>query len=177
VLFALWVTDATFLYALGDHNVELASRMLRVALDIVLLLVTVIGGRVVPAFTAGALRKRGIEPRVRSHRVAEIAAIGSMAVLVVAGIVAPNHGLTAAVALIAAMAHAARIAGWQTLKSFSEPIVWVLHAAYAWLPIGLILKATWLLSGAAWAAHWPHALSVGAAATMILAVMTRATLG
>ena len=177
VLFALWATDAAFLYALGDHNVALASRALRTALDIVLLLVTVIGGRVVPAFTAGALRKRGIEPRVRSHRVVEIAAIGSMAVLVVAEIVAPNHGFTAAVALVAALAHATRLAGWQTLKAFSEPIVWVLHAAYAWLPIGLFLKATWLIFSITWAAHWPHALGAGAAATMILAVMTRASLG
>lgn len=177
VLFALWVADATFLYALGEHDVALASKVLRAALDIVLLLVTVIGGRIVPAFTGGALRKRGIEPRVRSHRVVEIAAIGGMAVLVVADLVAPNHAVTAAVALFAALAHAARIAGWQTLKTFSEPIVWVLHAAYVWLPIGLFLKAAWLTFGVAWAAHWPHALGAGAAATMILAVMTRATLG
>jgi uncharacterized protein involved in response to NO len=177
VLFALWATDATFLYALRDGDVLLAGKALRGALDIVLLLVTVIGGRIVPAFTASALRQRGIEPRVRTHRIVEAVAIGGMILLVVADLAAPAHWLTAAVALVVALAHAARIAGWQTLTSFSEPIVWVLHAAYAWLPIGLLLKAIWLFFGVTWAAQWPHALGAGAAATMILAVMTRASLG
>jgi uncharacterized protein involved in response to NO len=57
------------------------------------------------------------------------------------------------------------------------PIVWVLHLAYAWLPLGLALKALSLLTGAAIAAYWLHALSIGAIATMIVAVMTRASLG
>src|SRR5690606_22344572 len=92
-------------------------------------------------------------------------------------LVAPLHWITAAITLVTAGAHVARIAGWQTLKTFSEPIVWVLHAAYLWLPVGLLLKAAWLLAGWAWTAHWPHALGAGAAATMILAVMTRASLG
>ena len=63
------------------------------------------------------------------------------------------------------------------LRTLAEPIVWVLHAAYVWLPIGLALKAIHLGTGAAWAFQWQHALTVGAAATMILGVTTRAALG
>jgi uncharacterized protein involved in response to NO len=55
--------------------------------------------------------------------------------------------------------------------------VWSLHLAYAWLPAGLAMKAIYLLTGATWTEHWLHALTVGAAASMILAVMTRAALG
>jgi uncharacterized protein involved in response to NO len=62
----------------------------------------------------------------------------------------------------------------QTLR---QPIVWVLHLAYAWIPVGLALKAAALLGGYAIAAFWLHALTVGALTTMILAVMTRAALG
>lgn len=177
VLFVLWGLDATFLYALADRDVLLAGTALRAALDVVLLLVTIIGGRIVPAFTANALRRRGVPVRVRAHRVVEAWAIVSMAVLVFADLVAPTHGVTAGIALTAALAHAVRMSGWQTLTTWREPIVWVLHAAYLWLPIGLLLKAAWLLTGAPWAAHWPHALGAGAAATMIMAVMTRAALG
>ena len=57
------------------------------------------------------------------------------------------------------------------------PIVWILHLAYLWLPIGLALKAAFLFGGFPWAAHWQHALGAGAAGSMILAVMTRASLG
>jgi uncharacterized protein involved in response to NO len=177
VIFALWATDAAFFYALADFDVSLASRAVRIALDIVLLLVTVIGGRIVPAFTAGALRKRGIEVRIRTYPIVEPLAIGSMIAVILFDVIAPAPWATATVALIAAVAHGARMTGWQTVRTFSEPIVWVLHAAYAWLPIGLFLKAIWMLVGAAWAVHWPHALGAGAAATMILAVMTRASLG
>ncbi|HZD54131.1 MAG TPA: NnrS family protein [Woeseiaceae bacterium] len=177
VLFALWLSDATFVRALHDGDVALASTAIRAALDVVLLLVTIIGGRIVPAFTAAALRRRGAEFRVRTHPAVEALAIGGMIALIVADLVAPGHGLTAAVVFVAALAHAARIAGWQTARTLAEPIVWVLHAAYGWLPIGLLLKSVWLVTGAGWAAHWPHALGAGAAATMILAVMTRASLG
>ena len=76
-----------------------------------------------------------------------------------------------------ALAQAIRLARWHSLRTFAEPIVWVLHLAYAWLPIGLALKAVHLLTGAAWAANWLHALGMGAAATMIVAVITRASLG
>lgn len=177
VIFALWATDAAFVYALADFDVLLASRAVRIALDIVLLLITVIGGRIVPAFTAGALRKRGIDVQVRTYPIVERLAIGGMVAVILFDIVAPAHWSAAAVALVAALAHAARMTGWQTPRTFSEPIVWVLHAAYAWLPIGLFLKVISMLTGAAWAVHWPHALGAGAAATMIVAVMTRATLG
>jgi uncharacterized protein involved in response to NO len=53
----------------------------------------------------------------------------------------------------------------------------VLHAAYAFVPLGLALKAFVLLADASWAGKWQHALTYGAFSTMILAVMTRASLG
>jgi uncharacterized protein involved in response to NO len=55
--------------------------------------------------------------------------------------------------------------------------VWVLHLSYAWLPVGLALKAIALLWGPAFAAFWLHGLTIGVLATMTLAVMTRASLG
>jgi uncharacterized protein involved in response to NO len=53
----------------------------------------------------------------------------------------------------------------------------VLHLGYLWLPVGLALKALALLTGASFAAFYLHALTIGAATTMIMAVMTRASLG
>src|SRR5262249_34918816 len=68
VLAALWLADATFLCAIALGDIPLASKMLRLGINIVLLLITVIGGRVVPAFTANALRRRGGEAAVRDNR-------------------------------------------------------------------------------------------------------------
>lgn len=177
IVTVLWAIDAWFLYAITTGEFQLASRVLRVGIGVVLLLVTVIGGRIVPNFTASALRKRGIDVTIRSRPIVERVTIGAMALCVVIDAIAPWHWAAWVVAGIAAIAQAVRLSGWRSLRTLSEPIVWVLHAAYAWLPIGLALKAIYLASGAAWAGHWQHALTIGAAATMIMAVTTRASLG
>ena len=78
---------------------------------------------------------------------------------------------------MAAIAHAWRLIGWRSLRTLDEPLVWSLHLAYAWLPAGLAMKALYFAGNVAWAAHWLHALTIGVAAAMILAVMTRASLG
>ncbi len=177
VLLALWSADAVFLYALLRADVLLATTVLRVSIDVVLLLITVIGGRIVPAFTGNALRKRGVEVRIRSWRWLEVTVIAAMAAAVLIDAVAPFHSMAVVVAAVAALAHALRLAGWQGLRTGREPIVWVLHLAYAWLPVGLALKAIYLRSEAPWATHWLHALTMGAIAMMIVAVVTRASLG
>lgn len=177
VLLVLWLIDVTFVYALWNGDAGLAGTALRTALNVVLLLITVIGGRIVPSFTASALRKRGIDVDVRVRRNIERSVIAGMIILVAADLLVPAHWVTAFIAAAVAAVHGWRMLGWRSMRTIAEPIVWVLHAAYAWLPIGLALKAIYLLTGAGWAAHWMHALSVGAAATMILAVMTRAALG
>lgn len=177
VLAALWGVDAWFLYAFATGDLALASRALRVGIGIVLLLVTMIGGRIVPSFTANALRRRGIDAGIASRPLVERVTIGAMVLAVLVDAIAPWHWAAAAIAGIAAIAQAVRLSGWRSLRTLAEPIVWVLHAAYAWLPIGLALKAIHLSIGAPWALQWQHALTIGAAATMILAVTTRAALG
>jgi uncharacterized protein involved in response to NO len=177
IVAVLWGIDAAFLRAAAAGNAGAADLALRAGIGLVLLLVTIIGGRIVPAFTANALRSRGKAADIRSWKPVEIAAIGAMALAVIADAAAPLSAWAGAVAAIAALAQVLRLAGWRSLRTLDDPIVWVLHAAYAWLPLGLALKAVNLLAGAAWAAQWLHALTIGTAATMILAVMTRASLG
>lgn len=177
VLAGIWLTDVVFLYALMRDDVVLARTALLVAIDIVLLLVTVIGGRIVPAFTANALRARGRAADVRSSRWTDGIVIGAMIAVAVVDIIAPWHRVAGAVAAVAAIAHAGRLIGWRSSRTLDEPLVWSLHLAYAWLPAGLAMKALYLAGHVAWAAHWLHALTIGVAAAMILAVMTRASLG
>jgi uncharacterized protein involved in response to NO len=177
IVTVLWGIDAAFLRSAAAGNLGAADLALRTGIGVVLLLVTVIGGRIVPAFTANALRSRGKAADIRTWKPVEVAAIGAMALSVIVDAAVPMSAWAGAVAALAAFAQALRLAGWRSLRTLDDPIVWVLHAAYAWLPLGLALKAVNLLAGAPWAAQWLHALTIGAAATMILAVMTRASLG
>lgn len=177
VLGAIWLTDACFLYALMRGDASLARSALLVAIDVILLLITVIGGRIVPVFTANALRGRGLAADIRSSRWTDGIVIATMIVVVLADVLASWHPVAGGVAALAAIAQAWRFMGWRSLQTLNEPLVWSLHLAYAWLPVGLAMKAIYQLTGATWAAPWLHALTMGAAASMILAVMTRAALG
>jgi uncharacterized protein involved in response to NO len=177
VLGALWLIDCGFVLALRLGDVVLAERAIRLAIDIILLLVTVIGGRIVPAFTANALRKLGQNVEIVSRRWIELTVIAAMLAITVVDLMSPDGRWSGVLAAVAASIHALRLGGWHGFRTWTQPIVWVLHVAYAWLPIGLALKAAWLLAGAEWAIKWQHAFTMGALATMILAVMTRASLG
>lgn len=177
VLAALWGSDAVFLHAVSVGQPELAGRMLRLALDILLLLITIIGGRIVPAFTSNALRRNGETVALRSVPWLERVLPALMLVNAAACALGLPPQALGFIALLAAALHAWRLAGWRSLRVGREPILWVLHLAYAWMPLGFVLKALALWHVADFAQFWLHAFGIGAAATMIVAVMTRASLG
>lgn len=177
VIAALWVADLAFLYAIHSADVAGASAALRAGIDVILVLLTLIAGRVVPPFTANALRKRGLEVSFRSGKIVERGVIIAMIAFLAADVFSASREVVIAVSVVAAVLHFVRMSGWHSLKARHDPIVWVLHLAYLWIPIGLTLRALFLSGGFAWAAYWQHALAAGAAATMILAIMTRASLG
>jgi uncharacterized protein involved in response to NO len=177
VLGVLWLTDLIFHLALIRKNPVLADHALNIGIDVLLTLVTVIGGRIVPAFTAAALRQQGVQGAVQSRLVLTALAIAAMVFVTIGDIFWPDTHVAGAVAGIAAIVQGVRLVQWRTLRTLRQPIVWILHLAYAWLPIGLGLKAAAMLGGYAIAAFWLHALTIGALTTMVTAVMTRASLG
>jgi uncharacterized protein involved in response to NO len=177
VIALLWVTDAVFLAGLARRDPGLAGGSLRVAIDLMLIVLTLIGGRIVPSFTANALRRRGESPEIRSFAWLERAVIALMVAVAVVDLWRPDGAAAGWLAALVAIAQGVRLSGWRSLRTRGEAILWVLHLGYAWIPIGFALKGLWLLAGAGWAAHWQHALTMGAFGTMILAVMTRAALG
>ena len=177
VLVVLWIIDVAFLAAIARTDVTLAAGSMRLAIDFVLVLITVIGGRIVPAFTANALRRRGEEPRVVTHPPRELIVIGLMVAVAIADVFVPDRILSGILAALAAIAHIWRLSGWRSFRTGGEPVLWIMHLAYAWMPLGLALKAVAIVGSADWASKWQHALTTGVIATMILAVMTRVALG
>jgi uncharacterized protein involved in response to NO len=166
----------THLEAIG--LADTAALGLRLAVATLTALITLIGGRVVPSFTTNWLKKRG-ETRLpapfgRLDRVALALTVTAL----LAWTAAPDSPPTAVLALLAGLAQALRLARWRGHRTLAEPLVWVLHLGYAWVPIGLVLLAfAALRSDLVPQAAALHALTAGAVGTMTLAVMTRATLG
>ena len=104
-------------------------------------------------------------------------ALAGLVLFVVAEIAVPDHRLTAALALLAGGLHGVRLARWKGWAVLSEPLMWVLHLGYAWLAVALILIGLAGLTEFVPRTAALHALTTGAFGTMILAVMTRASLG
>jgi len=155
-----------------------AAAGLRGAAGVVVALVVAIGGRIVPGFTANALRRAGGDPTaVQRTPWAEDTAVPAVALAVALDLLAPRTPWSGAAALVAAAVVAARMSGWATRRVLRDPLVVSLHAGYAWVPVGFALVAAADLTGAVpWTAGL-HALTAGAMGGMILAVMTRVALG
>ena len=156
-------------------NGEMIS--LGATLDIVIIMITVIGGRIIPAFTRSGLARNGISIEIKPREWLDIAAIGAVVAVLAGDLIVPQSLLNGVVALVAALVQATRLAQWNGHRTLRDPLVWVLHAGYAWLVIGLALKGLWLIAAIPFAEKWLHALTIGAFGTMILAFMTRASLG
>ena len=154
-----------------------AARALRFAVDLVVVLLLVIGGRITPAFTQNALRGRGVAAAVRTRPWAGALAIGAAGALALATAISGRSALTGFLATLAGVAAAVRLLGWRTLQVRSEPLLWSLHAGAAWVAAGLLLVGASDLGARVPGSAGLHALTAGAMGTTILAVMTRVGLG
>jgi uncharacterized protein involved in response to NO len=154
-----------------------ASRALRFGVDLVVVLIVVIGGRITPAFTENALQRQRVAARVVSRRWLDRAAIAGVVAMAGADLLAPRSAASGAIAVAAACAVAGRMAGWQTRRALRDPLLASLHAGLAWVPLGLALVALSDLGAGVPPTAGLHALSAGAMGSMILAVMTRVSLG
>ena len=146
------------------------------ALDLLALLITLMAGRVIPAFTANAVPAA----RPRRNPYVEVAAFGTLAVLLAAGPLdpwLPGGPWLAAVAALGASAHMVRLWLWDPAATLREPLLWALPLAYAWLPAALVLRALWLADADVPEAAAFHALGAGAMGGLMLAMMTRSALG
>lgn len=148
----------------------------RLAIGVVILLISLVGGRIIPSFTANWLRRRDAERFPAAFGPFDKATLALSLLALLGWIVFDLIPATGALLIAAAGAHTIRLFRWQGGATGPEPLLWILHIAYAWVPVGFALLglSAWMPDLATTAIH---ALTAGAMGTMILAVMTRATLG
>jgi uncharacterized protein involved in response to NO len=129
------------------------------------------GGRVIPMFTANAR-----QVRVRRLAWLEAAALGSVLALLAAGLGNLPAPAIAALAVLAALAHGARLALWRPWATLGHPMLWILHASYAWIVVHFALRAL-AAAGLVAPGVATHAFTVGAVGGLILGMMTRTARG
>jgi uncharacterized protein involved in response to NO len=148
--------------------------ILRLTVAIYIALISLIGGRIIPSFTRNWLVKAGADRLPSPSDRLDKFAIGLLLLALALWTVRPEGNVTASIAVVAALAQTARLVRWRGWGTLDEPLLVVLHIAYAFLPIGLIGIA---MSAMGWlsAPSVLHLMTVGLISNMTLAVMTRAS--
>lgn len=158
-------------------NIEPALGM-RMGFALILLMITIIGGRIIPTFTRNWLVRQGQAndlPAMPSGF--DKIAIGTTALALAGWLADPVSVIGAGLLILAGGIQAIRLARWAGLKTFRDPLVFVLHLSFAWLPLGLFLLGCARFNSNLPVSSAVHALAAGAMGAMTLAVMTRATRG
>jgi len=152
---------------------ELSPRLgLQLALDVVLFIMAVMSGRVIPMFTNNGIPGT----HATRHALVEKLALGTVMLLFAADLLQWNPIVVAAIALASALMHGVRLYLWQPWRTLATPLVWILHAAYAWIVAHLALRGLselGLLAGS----FATHALTVGAIGGLTIGMMTRTARG
>lgn len=149
---------------------------------LIVLLINLIGGRIIPAFTRNWLKRRAVveaqQPMKLPPMFDRFDLLGTVLLMTFAilQLVHAPARATALLGLLTSILLFIRLARWQGIRGGEEPLVWVLHVAYLWLPIGVLLLA-FAEIGLIPQSAGIHALTAGAVTTMILAVASRAALG
>ena len=172
ILFALAALNA--MYHFGDPVVALHTGTF-----VIISMIALIGGRIIPAFTQNGLRMHLRDPEIVSTTPewADKLAVPVIFSVVLAELFAPGSLFSGLAALAAGLLLLVRMLKWNTFKSFSVPLIWILHAGYVWLPIGFLLKAASDLLDLVPPSQALHALTAGGIGVTIMAVASRAALG
>lgn len=172
LLSLLTIVNIVFHLAALDWIAISTIQIIQAAILIVVMIESVIGGRIIPGFTSSTVP--GTKPIVNPTR--DRLAIALTALASLAWVFALPSWVIATLAIAAACLQLLRLGGWKPHVTLRHPLLWILHLSYAWIPCGFILMALAALqvvpAGAAF-----HVLTIGSMAGLIIGMMTRTTLG
>ncbi|MEP6933560.1 MAG: NnrS family protein [Nitrospirota bacterium] len=153
------------------------DRPARMALAMVMMLMTLIGGRLIPTFTGELLTNAGRAEQPASFPRYDGLSIALVGFAVLSWIVQPDSMVTGWLFAIAGVANLGRLVRWYGWVTWREPLVLILHVGYGWFALSLFILGVSILGIGLVQEDAVHAFTSGAVGAMTLAVMTRASLG
>jgi uncharacterized protein involved in response to NO len=149
----------------------------RLALTAIIVLISVVGGRIIPTFTRNWLVKQGAAALPPAHDRVDNIALGALHTGMIGWALFPALSPVGGLLILAAALNLWRLVRWRGLATRTEPLLTVLHVGYLWVVIGAALLGASMSIGHVPEAAAIHALTAGAIGTMTLGVMTRVSLG
>lgn len=165
--------NAMFHFAVAGSVTMSPSVATRFALYVIATIVTIMGGRVIPSFTANAIPAA----RIRKSPALVRAAIGCSTIALLCVLADAPDVLVGVLCGIAALLHGLRAWNWDPISARAAPILWILHLSYAWVPVGLALHALSALGAPVPVMLADHALAVGGVGGVIIGMITRTARG
>lgn len=174
-------TLANLLFHVEARRGEFAAQGLglRMGVAATLMMISIIGGRIIPSFTRNWLVKKGKAdlPAPPMQPFDKAALVVTVATLL-GWIVFPTSTVVGAALIGAGVLQFARLVRWKAYHVLSEPLLWVLHLGYLFVSLGALMEGFGILFPDLFAVGAAqHLWMAGAFALMTLAVMARATLG
>lgn len=169
------VLTAIFAIACGAHHLAAATGSFdhgifaRAGIAILVLLISLVGGKLLPSFTRNAL-PRDIRTTVTAQETRFDAIVNWVTALASLAWIVDSKGLAPTMLALAGVLHLARAIRWQPWRVTHEPSVISLHLAYLLLPLGLLGLS---FIGEGRQSDIMHLLTAGSISCMILAVMAR----
>jgi uncharacterized protein involved in response to NO len=169
---------ANLLMHLEANGLSIAAGLgWRLALVAVVALISLIGGRIIPSFSRNWLLKENATILPAPAGLPDKAALVTLIASLLGWVAVPDSRLIACIILLGAALNLWRLYRWRGISTAKEPLLLILHIGYGWIIIGAALLGLSVLTNSIPQTAAIHALTVGAIATMILAVMSRATRG
>ena len=183
ILLLLAFTNAQMHWAMAHGDGVLAKEASQSALYLVVFIMVVMGGRVIPFFTANATQTQ----KPANINWLEKLVVISMAAIVLLQLFSLLKQLPPLLAgslfLVAAIASAIRFSRWQFWLTAKISLLWSLHLSYVFIVVGLLLVSVHFYAlhwTRAWSYHYVdilHTFTVGGMGLMILSMISRVSLG
>ncbi|MQQ10435.1 short-chain dehydrogenase [Epibacterium sp. SM1979] len=180
ILLCAGFTLANLLFLLAAQEAAPVDTALgaRIGLAVLILLISLIGGRIVPLFTRNWIRRHQISaPQPPEFGPVDGAVLMTSTATLFLWCALPDHAATGAAMILLGLAHLWRMSRWQGLRTLRDPLLSGLHMGYGFVPLGCVLTGLAALSDQVDPVAGLHAWTAGAIGTMTLTVMARASLG
>lgn len=175
LLVALTLANIAMHYAVHAQDFSVILPASKTAVLLVAMIMSIMGGRVMPMFTANGTGT----PRVKDINWLEKSALGTLLLVIIfnSGLISIPNIMNALLLFTAAIFHYIRVLRWRFWVTLRTPLVWSLHLSYSFIPTGLLLFGISQISDAINTSQAIHAITVGAMGMMILSMISRVSLG
>ncbi len=179
LLVAFLILETLYFYAESQHA-SWQRQVILCQIWLVILMINLIGGRVIPAFTRNWLLKN--RPDLASIHLpvefgsVDILASAALFIFALSTVLEINGIIVLGLSILTSVLQFWRLMRWQGRRTLADPLVWMLHLSYFWIPLGVLLVG-FGTAGYISVSAGIHTLTIGAVAGMIVSVSARAALG